>query len=200
MAADQKICSLYCCHVLGSGLCVTHPATDFVSMDSMASSKRRNTDYFSRLLENAQKWDMQLTIENMCDYTIAPKKKYCARPEEIVDFLDDFADDRMGACWDFEHADIMQIDQRQALRYLGRHLKATHVSDTHSKTDHHLMHVMPLFGTVDWATVMRTLRELDYQGDFCLEAHNFANRLPDALLPTALKLSYEIGTYLMSLT
>jgi len=191
--------SLYCCRVLGSKLCVTHPDTDRTAVDWLSASRRKNSEYMKRLLDRALHYDMELAVENMCDYSIAPLRKFFSQPEEIVDFLRDFNDDRLGLCWDFEHADIMQLPQRDALLYMRRYLKATHVSDTHSTVDDTLMHVMPLFGTVDWRSVMRTLHEIGYQGDFCLEAHNYANRLPDPLIPTALQLSHEIGTYLLSL-
>lgn len=46
---------------------------------------------------------------------------------------------------------------------------------------------------------MKTLKEINYQGDFSFEAHNYANRLPDEVLPGALRLSFEIGQYLISL-
>jgi len=46
---------------------------------------------------------------------------------------------------------------------------------------------------------MPVLTEIGYTGDFSFEAHNYANRLPDRLLPTAVKLAYEIGEYLMEL-
>lgn len=42
-------------------------------------------------------------------------------------------------------------------------------------------------------------RGLGYCGELCLEAHNYANRLPDALLADALKLSYKIGQHLLLL-
>lgn len=191
--------SLECCSILGSKLCVTHPDTDFVAIDSIKSSRKKNMEYFKNLLEIASSYDMELAIENMCDFSIAPKRKFCATPEELVDFIDEFNDSRLGICWDFEHADIMKQDQRQSLLHIGDRLKATHVSDTHSLTDTDLMHVMPLFGTIQWKEVMKTLKEINYKGDFSFEAHNYANRLPDELIPTALKLSYEIGQYLMNL-
>ena len=191
--------SLECCSILGSKLCVTHPDTDFVAIDSIKSSRKKNMEYFKNLLEVASSYDMELAIENMCDFSIAPKRKFCATPEELVDFIDEFNDSRLGICWDFEHADIMKQDQRQSLLHIGDRLKATHVSDTHSLTDTDLMHVMPLFGTIQWKEVMKTLKEINYKGDFSFEAHNYANRLPDELIPTALKLSYEIGQYLMNL-
>ena len=82
--------------------------------------------------------------------------------------------------------------------YIGELLFATHVSDTYSKTDNTLMHVLPMTGTVPWGEVMQTLKEIDYQGDFCYEVHNYLNRLPDAVIETALRLAYEIGVYLVS--
>ena len=62
------------------------------------------------------------------------------------------------------------------------------------------MHVLPMTGTIRWEEVMRALREIDYHGDFCYEVHNYLNRLPDTVIPTALKLAYEIGEYLISLS
>lgn len=191
--------SLECCYIVGSRLCVTHPDTDYLAVRQMDSSKQKNTEYFKRLLSKAEKFEMELAIENMCDITIAPKRKYCAYPEEMIDFVESFGDDRMGICWDFEHGAIMQQNQRDALLLFGRHLKATHVSDTHSDVNPDLMHVMPLFGRIDWKEAVTTLKEIGYQGYFSFEVNNYGNYFPDCLLEDALKLAYKIGTYLMSL-
>ncbi|OON98132.1 MAG: AP endonuclease [Epulopiscium sp. Nele67-Bin004] len=191
--------SLQCCHMWGSKLCVSHPSTDFNAVDLVKTSKAQNIEYFKKLLDISTKYNIALAIENMCDYSIAPKRKYCATPEELVDFVTEFNDNRIGICWDVEHADIMQQNQRASLLYINKHLKATHISDTHSKTDTDLMHVLPLFGTIDFKEVVTTLRAINYRGDFSFEAHNYANRLPDDVLETALKLTYEIGQYLMQL-
>lgn len=101
--------SLECCSILGSKLCVTHPATDYQAVDLVNSSKSKNIKYFTELLEYSSKFNMELAIENMCDFSIAPKRKYCATPEELVDLIDEFNDSRLGICWDFEHADILNM-------------------------------------------------------------------------------------------
>lgn len=191
--------SIYCCYLLGSTICVTHPSTDYTTVSPVRTSKEKNTEYFKTLLDFALQYDMSLAIENMCDYSILPRRKYFVTPEEIIDFVDDFNDKRLGVCWDFEHADIMKMDQVQALLAIDHRLLATHVSDTHSATDPDLMHILPLFGTVSWEEVMKTLKQIGYAYDFSFEAHNYANRLPDEVLPTAIKLSYEIGRYLIGL-
>lgn len=191
--------SIECCARLGAELCVTHPDTDFESAAPVSASKEKNLAYFFELLKKTESCGMRFAVENMCDYAIKPKRKYGATPEELVDFVKTLGSPRMGICWDFEHADIMQQDQRKSLLYIGKYLTATHVSDTHSPDNPDLMHVMPLFGTVDWKTAVHTLKEIGYEGYFSFEANNYGNAFPDELLPTALKLAHEIGEYLIKL-
>ena len=190
--------SLICSRIIGAKTCVLHPETAKDGIELVKRSFDANREYFKPLVDQMEAWDMRLAIENMCDYGIAPKRKFCAYPEELVGFVTSFQSDKIGICWDFEHGDIMGQNQKEALLYIGSFLFATHVSDTYSKTDNTLMHVLPMTGTIHWEEIMGTLREINYQGDFCYEVHNYMNRLPDAVIPAALKLAYEIGEYLMS--
>lgn len=191
--------SFECSSILGAHTCVLHPETAVGGSGIMRRSFQANMEYYKPVVSRLERLNLRLALENMCDYAVAPRRKFCATPEELVEFVKSFGSNHVGICWDFEHADIMEQDQREALLDIGRLLFATHVSDTHSRTDNTLMHVLPMTGTVGWGEVMRTLRKIDYQGDFCYEVHNYMNRLPDAVIPTALKLAYEIGEYLMSL-
>lgn len=190
--------SVECCHILGSRLCVVHPDTDFTAAARTSVSREKNISYFKRLLEKTERFEMEFAIENMCDMAVVPFRKYCADAEELAELIDAVKDERVGACWDFEHADIMKQDQRKSLLLLGKRLKATHVSDTHSATDPDLMHVLPLMGTVDWKEAVLTLREIDYQGYFSFEVNNYGRYFPDCLLPEALRLMYHVGEYLLS--
>lgn len=191
--------SFACCKRLNAQVCVLHPETDYRTLDYEAKSLAANRIFFEQVLEETEGMGFNIAIENMCDYSIAPKRKYGACPEQLKELAASFGSSRVGICWDFEHADIMGQDQQQCLHYLKDYLIATHVSDTYSKTDNTLMHVLPLTGTVDWKTVMETLKAIGYQGDFCYEVHNYMNRLPDEVMATGLKLAYEIGEYLMKL-
>lgn len=191
--------SLKCCAVVGSHLCVTHPDTAWDDARPVRASRQKNVEYFADLLEHASRLGMELALENMCGYAVLPKRQFFVMPEEIADFVDDFDDPRLGVCWDFEHADILGLDQPAALRQLAHRLKATHVSDAASKTYEPLMHVMPFFGCTDWPPIMAALREIGYSGEFCFEAHNYAKRLPEALIPSALRFAFEIGQCLLSM-
>ncbi len=192
--------SLACCKRIGAHTCVLHPETADRSVDIIKSSIRGNYEYYKPVVDQMEAWNMRLALENMCDYGIAPKRKFCAYPEELKSFVASFGSDKIGICWDFEHADIMGQNQRESLLYIGPLLFATHVSDTYSKIDPALMHVLPMTGTVDWEQVMPVLREINYGYDFCYEVHNYLNRLPDCVIPAALKLAYEIGKHLISLS
>lgn len=190
---------LTCCEILGAHTCVLHPETDYSDMNHRKKSFEGNKRYFEQLLEETKSSGIRIAIENMCDYGIAPKRKYGAYPEELLELVQSFQSERMGICWDFEHGDIMQQNQREALLLIKDYLFATHVSDTYSKTDSTLMHVLPMTGTIEWREVMQTLMEIRYQGEFSFEVHNFINRMPDEVVPTALKLAFEIGEHLMYL-
>lgn len=191
--------SIECCYIVGSRLCVTHPDTDYNASRLMAVSEEKNAAYFRQLLEKTASFEMSLAVENMCDITIAPRRKYGAYPEELVSLAEKINDSRFGICWDFEHADIMQQNQRESLRLIEKYLYATHVSDTHSATDPDLMHVLPLTGTIRWEEVMKALKEIGYQGYFSFEVNNYGRYFPECLLPEALRLMYHVGEYLMKL-
>jgi len=189
--------SFECLHRLGAQIVVLHPETVPDTVSYVKKSYEANKRYFDMVLENTSKYGFLIAVENMCDYSIAPKRKFCAYPDELADFISGFGSKRMGICWDFEHADIMEQDQKESLYIIKEYLLATHVSDTYSKTDNTLMHVLPMTGTINWKEVVGTLHEINYTGDFCFEVHNYLNKLPDEVVDTGLKLAYEIGMHLL---
>ena len=191
--------SMICCHKLGAKVVVSHVQTDFQAKDLLNASIDQNVAFFKPWVAKAKALGMKMAVENSWYDVNGTIRKFGATAEEMMAFVRAFDDDDMGICWDFEHADIMELDQVAALEVMAPALVATHVSDTHSKTDHDLMHVLPLTGGIRWDVIVPTLRKIVYQGDFCLEAHQFIKPLPDEVLPAALRLAYEVGRYLLSL-
>lgn len=164
----------------------------------MRDSKYKNLEYLKGLLDRALNVNLEIAVENMCDYAILPKRKFYVMPEEIADFIDEFHDPRLGICWDFEHGDILEFDQAKVVTFLEHRIKATHVSDTASKTYEPYMHILPFMGEIKWRPITDALREINYQGDFSLEAHNFAKKIPEDLIPAAIKYAYTVGKYLLA--
>ncbi len=182
--------------ILGVKWLVIHAATDWNSATLVKSSKAKALEYFKPIIDLAAEHQVGLAIENLWELNISPLRRYTTTSEELVDLVDSLGSGRVGICWDFEHADIMRQNQKLALQLVGPRLKATHVSDSTSKTHDH---VLPFEGNTNWDEVMDALSSIDYDGDFCFEIHRYTMNTPDALIPSALKHSVEVGNYLLGL-
>lgn len=188
--------SLKCCSKLGTKIIVMHPSRNVFSDDTEQETWQKNRAYFEKWLKIADDLGMEVAVENLYQYSGHEEKPFFYDPEEIASYINDFGDSRLGVCWDFEHGVILNQDQPRAVRILGDRLKATHVSDTVSKDFEPYMHVMPFTGVTQWKPIVEALREINYQGAFSFEAHNFTKKLPEELIPTAMKFAWEIGRYL----
>lgn len=188
--------SLECCRILDCKVVVVHPSMDPAVKECSEECWKKNIPYLERYLEYADKYGMELAVENMYQYSGNTKDLFFADPQEIAVLIDSYGDSRMGVCWDFEHGVILKQDQPQAVRILDKRLKATHVSDTASDELEPYMHILPFSGMLDWKPIMNALTEIRYEGAFSFEAHNFAKKLPEELLTTAMKFAWEIGDYL----
>lgn len=179
---------------------VMHPGTYPDDSYEFKESKRRNYDYFMPYLELADKYGCGIAIENMADNLVRtylrPSSVYCSRHVELVDLVDSFHASNVGICWDFGHAHLMGLDQREALRYMGKRLKATHVADNSGYNDDH---IMPFQGTIDWRRILPVLSEIGFEGDLTYEIHNSTSRLPDNILDDMAFLAEKVGRYLLKL-
>ena len=162
-------------------------------------SKRRNYEYFMPYLELADRFGCGIAIENMADGFSTHRRPggvYCSTHVELCDLVDSFHVSNVGICWDFGHANLMGIDQREALRVMGKRLKATHVADNSGKLDDH---ILPFQGNVNWRSILPVLSEIGYEGDLTFEIHNSTSRLPDHLVDATAALCEQVGRYLLDL-
>lgn len=102
---------------------------------------------------------------------------YCSRVEDLVELIDSYNDDRVGACWDTGHANTVYSDQWEPLHVLGSRLHCTHIDDNRGGDD---LHLLPFDGTVNWERVIGALYDIDYKGDLVLEVSSNYHT-PDAL-------------------
>lgn len=188
--------SVRCAARLGIPWLVIHAGTDFAAADWRKKSLEKNLRYFRPLLDYAAGEGVGLAIENLWDLNIAPRRRYTAQPEELLELVDRLDSPMAGVCCDVEHAAIMGQDPAAVLRLLGGKLRATHISDFINIDSDHLL---PFNGRVQWAPVMEALREVGYAGDFTYEIHRYTATLPDALAQDALAYSVKVGEYLLSL-
>ena len=117
--------------------------------------------------------------------------------EELAALVDSFGDPLVGACWDFGHGNRCFADQTTQFCKLGTRLVATHVDDNMGvgKED---LHTIPFLGTVKWPKVMKTLREMQYEGCFNFELA-VCKRMPAEMVERTVKYAYDMGRYLLTL-
>jgi len=186
--------SMICSGILGTKWAVMHPLHIMKDGYSRSDYIKMNIDYFAPILETAKKYGYGLAFENMCQF--GPDYVFGCNGEDLVELVDTFNDKAVGVCWDFGHGHISVRNQRVELLKIGKRLKATHVADNHKYFDEHLA---PFYGTIDWPLMMRTLKEIEYEGDFTYEIQEFAIPLPYKVRESMLKHIVDIGNYLINL-
>lgn len=187
--------SVDCAAKMGVPWLVIHAGTDYNSAWMISSSKQKNREYFLPLIEYAAKRGVGIAVENLWEYNIAPRRRYTTCIEELVELVDVLDSKFAGICYDTDHVALSGMNQKTSLLAIGSRLKATHISDcVNIECDHNV----PFSGKTNWKDVLEGLRDIQYQGDFTYEMHRFTAFLPDALVPSALKYSVEVGHYMMS--
>jgi sugar phosphate isomerase/epimerase len=87
----------------------------------------------------------------------------------ILDIVDRFPAERVGACLDLGHANIQETVQG-AVRSLGSRLIHVHASDNRGTQDDHLV---PGKGSIPWEQAVSALREADFRGAFTIELRDY---------------------------
>lgn len=175
---------------------VMHTATYKEHGYSFRKSKECNLEKFKRWLELAYQYNVGIAIENLYDPLDVFNRTFSSAPEELIELVDELNDEKVGICWDTGHANLNFHDQCDGLRMVGHRLVATHINDNDKVKDRHLL---PYYGVIEWEPIVKTLKEIEYKGDFTFEITPFLDRVPPAARQKALEHTVEVGKYLISL-
>lgn len=191
--------------ILGVKWVTLHPGTNFED-NRLSASFAGNLAFFKPFLEVAEKAGTGIAIENLCDHhrpSTAPTetvgrvlRRFGGALDELTGLVDRLGENfgNVGVCWDIGHAHLVGQNHEQCLRVLGGRLKSIHVHDNQGSRD---VHMPPYTGTVPWDVIVKTLRDIDYGGDFTLECFRFTNGLTDELVPEALRYTFSVGRRLL---
>lgn len=185
--------------MLGVKWAVTHPATVYEAGHDMRVSQERNLAYYAPHIALAREEGVGIALENDFEYPApGPRQRiYCASVYELISLVDAFHNPQsVGICYDFGHAHMTGANHRDNLNAIGPRLKALHVQDNHGALDEHLM---PFYGTIDWAEAMAGLRDIGYTGDLTYEIQEFGRGLPKELKHLTVRQSIQIGKHLIEL-
>ena len=157
-----------------------------------------NVGFYRGLTPLAKEYGVKVAIENMWQFNPVSREivdDICASPKELSDLYDAVDDpDNFTVCLDVGHVPLCNREPEDAIKIIGHdRLGALHVHDVDYVND---LHTLPGMGKIDWDKVCRALGEIDYKGEFTLEADMFLDRLEDEFFPTALRFMSDRARFL----
>jgi len=159
--------ALECTAEAGGKICVIHPNNDH--------SPEENAEMFLEILPVARAYKVKIATENMWNWD---KEKdlssfaACSTSESFVAHLAAVNDPFLVACLDIGHAEMRGSGSGAVdmILSLGEKLQALHVHDNDLWHD---SHQLPGTMKIDFSKVLAALKQINYRGDFTLEADRY---------------------------
>ncbi len=126
----------------------------------------RNKCFFMPLIELGEKYNVDILVENFNKMT-HDDVFWIDNAYDLLAMVEYVNHPRFQAVWDVGHANMQEMPQDEALRMLGKHVRALHVQDNMGNTD---SHIAPFFGTTNLDSLMHGLIDIGYEGYFTFEA------------------------------
>lgn len=191
---DKLVRSMEIASIAGARNIVIHPLKE---IDNLIDA---NIAFYNSFIPYCKQFGIKIAVENMF-YTIhdtrAIAPSTCSTPDEFVKLMDSLDSNYFTACLDIGHTNLTGAGSSPAemIRALGHdRLKCMHLHDNDGITD---LHTIPYLHKLDWDTAMRTLKEIDYDGEFTYEADQFLKNFPADFMPTAVKFMYDLAKFMV---
>lgn len=157
--------TFHCASLLGVQYVVVHPLwqkTDGSFYEDPAEFISVNADTIQPILTAAEKYGVKVLSENLLWGASIHAKN-------IADLVDAVDSPWFGWCYDTGHAHAMG-DSLTDLIGVKRVPVSLHIQDNHG--DMRDEHLIPGDGTIDWSSFLSILKQIDYPGEFVIEAHH----------------------------
>ena len=161
-------------HYMGCKNVVVHPFLPFGWGAEIDKDKiwDVNIDLFTRLLEHAEKWGVNVCAENQPFTAIE-----MSTVKAVKRLVREINHPNFKVCLDTGHANVFHDDIAEDVRLLGDDLATLHVHDNKGNWDQHLI---PYLGNIKWEEFLTALKEIGYQGAFTLETM-ISTSMPDPI-------------------
>ena len=178
---------------IGAQWNVYHPRAAVKAGFCASKTLDENIRRISGYLEAAEKYGTGIALENLPIFKdiIPIMPFYPNNYGDLCELSDSFKSDSVGICWDTGHANLMDINQAEAIRYMGERIKVTHIHNNFKLYD---LHLTPDNGNIDWKSVMSAMADVEYGGPLTLETHCLYD--DDMLLRAFAKYNFECLKFL----
>jgi sugar phosphate isomerase/epimerase len=186
------------CGMLGIGQMIIHPVQKVPYLGREEEMFEINMEFYSSLAPYAKNNGVKIGIENM--WQNRPVTNYicddvCADPREMNRYYDTLNDpEAFTVCLDLGHVALCGREPQDAIKAIGHdRLGALHVHDVDYVHD---LHTLPGSAKINWDAVCHALADIDYKGDFTLEADKFLTQYDVEFRPTATRFMADVCKYL----
>lgn len=193
--------SFEACAMLGSRRLIFHPIERWYPSADESDRKKvldANIKWFRALLPSAEKWDVEIHIENLFDHrhVFGPDDPALpgSTPEDILYVLDGIGSPLAKACLDTGHANIAGQDVPLMIRKYADRLGSLHLNDNYGKIGpiYEDLHMCPTYGRLPWQAIFEALEEIGYEDTLNMEINAEIPKLPVSLRIIQLKNSIQI--------
>lgn len=178
---DKLKIAIECTAEAGGEVCIIHPDNN--------KGAAENAEMYFELLPFAKECGVKIATENMWNWDkeknqAAPAA--CSSPKSFLEHLNAVNDDFFVACLDIGHAEMRGLDTNsyEMIKALGGKLAALHVHDNDLWHD---SHQIPFSMNIDFASVARALKEINYSGYLTLEADSYLKKFNEDTISDGVK-------------
>ena len=194
---ESIVRAMECASILGAKHIIVHPKQHLPYKGNEELLKQMNYEFYRSLIPYCEKYQIQVAIENMWqkdklrNYIV---KSTCADPAEHIEYVDMQNSPWIVACLDVGHTALTGDDVAEVIRMLGHgRLKCLHVHDVDYIHDNH---TIPGIQKLDFNEILQALKDIDYDGEFTLEADNFLVGFEKEFVPVAARFMADRARFL----
>lgn len=186
--------SLESAAILGAKNIIVHS----VGVPKGVDFEEYNFNYYRSLIPYCEKFGICVSVENLFSYD--SKRHHLigmlGSPEEINRIVERLDSPWINICVDIGHASLTGYEPEDFIGKINpKFLKALHVQDNNYMED---KHILPYTGDLNWEAIMTSLKNVGYDGDLTYEIFGYLSRIPNDLIPDALKFALSVGKYLIA--
>ena len=183
--------------ILGVKHIIVHPKQHLIYKGNEETLKKMNYDFYRSLIPYCEKYQIKVAIENMWQRDKLRNyigKSTCADPAEHIEYIDMLDSPWFLACLDVGHTALTGDNVQDVIRILGHErLKTLHIHDVDYIHDNH---TLPGIQKLDFSKILEALKDIDYDGDFTLEADCFLAGFEKEFIPTAARFMADRARFL----
>ena len=151
-----------------------------------------NHNYYKSLEPYGEKFGIKIAVENDFERRNGAILPVLNDPSEYSTFISQLDSAGLVGCIDIGHAGMFGDPAEFIAKTNPTLIRALHIHDNDLHED---LHLFPLTGYMNWNRLCEILKQVNYTGDFTLEAIKSFDRIPDALMEDTLIYLAKIGRY-----